>query len=61
MEEITMQGTIDTKELNKWLEVNVAHMKESTILTPACWYDGCRWHVLGIRLFGLINKQLGIP
>lgn len=40
MEEITMQGTIDTKELNKWLEVNVAHMKESTILTPACWYDG---------------------
>lgn len=40
MEEIIMQGTIDTKELNKWLEVNVAHMKESTILTPACWYDG---------------------
>lgn len=32
--------TIEPEELNAWLALNIQHMKESTIIAPACWYDG---------------------
>lgn len=35
-----MEGSIDTKKLNMWLEENVAHMKKTTLIMPACWADG---------------------
>lgn len=31
---------INLEEVNVWLESNVAHMQDSTIQAPACWYDG---------------------